>query len=186
MGANFWFQFYKICVQNQWRIKSWDPSSGLWHWWSELDYHYDGLLLCFSILTLWTLCGKLMRGEQKALFCQFLFFGGALIVRGWVVVVWDKKSYLGPANITSFSSWDFSQSYKHDIFWHVVLTGYFSVLFFWDIAVSDFHPLEIYKKLKPFLFFYYFYSQHPAIQITISVNIFICFRYYTVCNYFFY
>ena len=61
--------------------------------------------------------------------------------------VGGRKFYLGRAEIGSFSSRDFSRRNKHDTFWHVVSTGYFCVLFLWTIAVSDFRPLEIYKKL---------------------------------------
>ena len=49
-----------------------------------------------------------MRGVQKAMLCQFLFFGGALIPRGEGVVGWGKKSNLGQAEIAYFSSLDFS------------------------------------------------------------------------------
>ena len=59
-----------------------------------------------------------------------------------------RKPYLDSAEIASFSSQDFIQSNKHDIFWHVVSTGYFYILFLWAIAVSDFRPLEIYKNLS--------------------------------------
>ena len=45
-----------------------------------------------------------MKEIQKALFCSFLFFGGALIVRGCGVATRDRKSYLGPAETASFSS----------------------------------------------------------------------------------
>ena len=76
-----------------------------------------------------------------------MFFGGAFIVGGWRVVGWVGKSYLGPTEITIFSSWDFSRSKKHDTFWHVVSTRYFYVLFLWAISVSDFIPLEIYKDV---------------------------------------
>ena len=57
-----------------------------------------------------------------------------------------QSSYLGPAEITSFSSWDFRQSNKHDIFRHL-LTEYFYILFLWTITVSDFCLLQIYKNL---------------------------------------
>ena len=56
-----------------------------------------------------------------------------------------QKSYLGPTEIASFPSRSFSQSNKHNTFWHAVSTGY--VLLLWNIAVSDFRPLEIYKNL---------------------------------------
>ena len=120
---------------------------GLQHWRSEFNYRSDGILTCFSILILWTLCGKPMRERQKALFCSFLVFSGAWIVNGWGVVGKGRKSYLGAAEIASFSSRNFSRSNKHDTFSHVVTTGYFYVLFLWNIAVSDFCLLEIYKNL---------------------------------------
>ena len=76
-----------------------------------------------------------------------MFFGGTLIVDRWGVVGWGRKSYLGLAESASLSSLGFSQSNKHDKFWHVVSTGYFYVLFLWPIAVSDFRHSEIYKNL---------------------------------------
>ena len=56
---------------------------GLRYWWSEFGYRQDGILTCFSILILWTLCGKPMRGRPETIFCWLLFFEGALIVGGW-------------------------------------------------------------------------------------------------------
>ena len=81
----------------------------------------------------------------------FLFFDGALIVVEWGVVGWGRKYYLGPAEIASFSSRDFSQSNKHDTFWHAASSGYFCVLWLWAIAAMDFHSLEIHKKLGLYL-----------------------------------
>ena len=69
------------------------------------------------------------------------------IVGGWGVVGWGRKSYLGPAEITSFSRRDLSRRNKHDSFWHVASTWYFYVLVCWTIVVSDFLPLKIYKNL---------------------------------------
>ena len=70
-----------------------------------------------------------------------------------------RKSYLGPAEIASFSSRNFSGSNKHVTFSHVVSTGYFYVLFLWTIAVSDFRSLEIYKNWS-----------RPLSTITFTVN----------------
>ena len=74
-----------------------------------------------------------MREEgrgQKALFCQFLFFGIALLVSGWGGCgLGSCGSYLGPAEISSFSSRDLSRLNKHDSFWLAVSTGYFYILF---------------------------------------------------------
>ena len=45
-----------------------------------------------------------------------LFFGIALLVGGQRVVGWGRMSYLGPAEISSFSSQDLSRRNKHDSF----------------------------------------------------------------------
>ena len=42
---------------------------------------------------------------------------------------WSRKSYLGLAEMASFSSRDLSRCNKHDLFWLVVSTGYFYILF---------------------------------------------------------
>ena len=73
-----------------------------------------------------------------------MFFGSALIVAGWEVVGWGKKSC---AEIASFFSQDFRRSNTHDTFWHAVSTGYFYVLFLWPIAVPDVCPSESYKAV---------------------------------------
>ena len=39
-------------------------------------------------------------------------------------VGWGRNSYSGPADIASFSRWDFRQNNKYDKFWHIVSTGY--------------------------------------------------------------
>ena len=80
-----------------------------------------------------------------------MLFGSIWIVGGWWVVEWDRKSYLQPAEIASFSDQDFSRSNKHETFWHVVSIGYFYVFFLWTIAVSDFHLLEIRRVNRNFL-----------------------------------
>ena len=106
-----------------------------------------------------------------------MFFGGVLIVGGWGVVGCCRKSYLGPAEIASFSSGDISQSIKHDTFWHFVSTGYFYILFLWCIAITDFCPLENYENFGL-----------PLSTITFTVNNhaennfykYISFKYYTV------
>ena len=69
-----------------------------------------------------------------------------VLVGGWGVVGWGRKSYLGPAEISSFSSRDLSRRNKHDSIW-LVSTRYFYILFLWAIVVSDFLPLEIHKHL---------------------------------------
>ena len=55
---------------------------------------------------------------------------------------WDRKLYLGPAEITSFSSRDLRRRNKHNSFWFVVSTGYFYILFL-GATVSDFLPLVL-------------------------------------------
>ena len=107
---------------------------------------WNTCLLCnFDIVNfVW----KTDEGRQNVFFYQFLFFGGALIVGGWGLLEWDRKSYLGSTEIASFSSPDFSRNKKNDTFWRFVSTGYFYVLFSWAIAVSDFCPLEIFMNLQ--------------------------------------
>ena len=87
------------------------------------------------------------RGGAESIVLLFLFFGVALIVGGWGIMGWVRKSYLGPAEIASFSGRDLSRRSKHNSLWLVVSTGYFYILFLWAIAVSDFLPLEIHKNL---------------------------------------
>ena len=91
--------------------------------------------------------------KAESIVLLILFFGSALIVGGWGVVRWDRKSYLGPAEIESFSSRDLSRSNKYDIC-----------------------PLPCLVSL----------SQSTGTQITISINTFICFKYYTVWDQFCY
>ena len=88
-----------------------------------------------------------MGREAESIACWFLFFDIALFVGGWRVVGWGRKSYLGPAEISSFSSWDLSWRIKHDSFWLAVSTEYFRILFLWAIVVSDFLPLKIHEHL---------------------------------------
>ena len=76
-----------------------------------------------------------------------MFFCVALLVGGWEAVGWGRKYYLGPAEISSFSSRDLSGRDKHNSFRLVVSTGYFYILFLWAIVLSDFPPLEIHKHL---------------------------------------
>ena len=119
-------------------------------------------------------------GGRRYCFLNFCFLVMLLVSvgEGW----WSgEKSYLGPAEKAPFSSQNFSRSNKHDTFGHVVSTRYFYILFLWTIAVSDFHPLEIYKNFSL-----------PLSTITFTTNRhadnyfykYICFN-YTVWNQFF-
>ena len=76
-----------------------------------------------------------------------MFFAVALLFGRWGVVGRGRKSYLGPAEISSFSNLDLSWGNKHDSFWLVILTGHFYILFLWVIVLSDFPPLEIHRHL---------------------------------------
>ena len=87
---------------------------------------------------------------------------------------WGRKSYLGPADIVSFSSRDLSRRNKHDTFWLVLLTGYFFVLFLCAIVASDFLPLEIYKQLVL-----------PLSGITFTANSQADHHFYNLCVYLF-
>ena len=87
------------------------------------------------------------EGEAESIVLLNFFIWRCLnrrCIRGCEV---GQKSFLGPAEIASFSCREFSRSNRDDTFWDVVSTGYFYVLFSWTIAVSGFRPLEIYKNL---------------------------------------
>ena len=89
-----------------------------------------------------------------------------------------RKSYLGPAEIASFSSRDFSRSSKHGIFWHAPSTGYFYVLLlcFRFLSLGNLQKLRLSLRLSV--------SQSTATQITTSTNRFTCSKYYPVWNQF--
>ena len=108
-----------------------------------------------------------------------MLFGGALIICGWGMVWWCRKSYSGPAEIASFSSEDFSQSNNHDTFWHVVSTGYFGILFLWAIAVYLFQILCSMKSvvllkytLRFFIFRIYLTVKHCSYFFLIKTMVY--------------
>ena len=123
-------------------------------------------------------------GVQKALFCQFLFFDVALLVGGRGVVGWGRKSYLGPAELSSFSSRDLSRRNKHDSLGLVVAAGCFYILFLWAIAAFNFPPLEIHWYVVLLLSSITFTANSQADNHSIYIFIcFFCFKYYTVMFY---
>ena len=89
-------------------------------------------------------------------------FGVALLVGEWGIVGWGRKSYLGPAEISSFSRFYFYEP------------SLFQIFFPWKFINIKSFPCLV-SLLQP-----------TAKQITISINIFICFccfKYYTVMVY---
>ena len=144
--ANFRFWFFEVSIENQWRHKFLgsllrNPTLVV-----RVQWQLREKLICFSILIL-NFVWKADEGETESSVLLIFVPEGFLNSR-WVRggEVGGRKSYSGLAKIASFSSRDFSQSNKHDTFWHVLSTGYFFVLFLWAIAASDFLPLEIYKN----------------------------------------
>ena len=115
-----------------------------------------------------------------------MFFGVTLLVVGRGVVGWDRKSYVGPAEISYFSCRNLSRRNKHESSWLVVSTGYFYILFLWAIIVSDFPHLEIHKHLvlhKSSITFTansqadnHFYMYIYLLKILIHVNLFLYYR----------
>ena len=98
------------------------------------------------------------------------------IVSEWEVV-WLGQSHFFPAKVLA-EGINMTHSgilYQLDI----------SVLFSWTIDVSDFHPLEIYKNLDLRLSTITFTVNSHANKITTSINMFICFKYYTAWNQFY-
>ena len=66
--------------------------------------------------------------------------------RRWVMgggMGWDRNPYSGPAEMGSFSRWDFNQTNENDKYWHVLSAGYFYILFLWAMAVADFCHLGL-------------------------------------------
>ena len=92
-----------------------------------------------------------MRGEKKALFFLILFCGGGLIVGGWGVVGWGRKSYLGLAEIGSFSSRNFSRSNKHDTLLTCCIYWIFLRFIFMSHCCFKFSSLGNLYKLRPSL-----------------------------------
>ena len=123
--ANFRFPFYEVCAQNQWTIKFWDPvdnsdTGGPSSMTVRMEYsrafQYWYCALCVE--------NRWGRGRKHCFVNSFFF----PVFEGW----WEggREPYLGAAEITSFSSRDFSRNNKHDTFWHVLTTGYFQIFIF--------------------------------------------------------
>ena len=72
-----------------------------------------------------------------------------------------KKSYLGPAEIASFSRQDFNRSYTYDTFWHVVSTGCFYVLYL--LTVNSHADDHFYK--------YFCFKYYKVIRYEISFSL---------------
>ena len=98
-----------------------------------------------SILIFWALCGKPMR--QKALFYWFLFFGSDWILGGWGLVEWGRKSYLGPAEIISFSSRSFSQ--LNHIWFKCETPLLFFLITFYYISFDQQSPADVLQNRCP-------------------------------------
>ena len=77
------------------------PSWGLWYW---IVQSPSGYLFVFQfwycILCVENGCGR----DRGHCFLQFLYFGGALIVRRWGVLGWGRNSYLEPRSVHSLLS----------------------------------------------------------------------------------
>ena len=81
-------------------------------------------------------------GEAKSIVLLIFLLCSAIIVGGWGVVGWGRKSYLGPADMASFSCRELSWSNKHNTFWHVASPGYFYVFIFMSHCCFKFSSLR--------------------------------------------
>ena len=72
-----------------------------------------------------------------------LFFGIALLVGGQRVVGWGRMSYLGPAEISSFSSQDLSRR---------ISTIHSSLLYQMDISIFYFYEQLLLQIFLPWKF----------------------------------
>ena len=140
-----------LWVANFWGIKIWDPVE---------DSSADSMsAITVRMDYLFAFQFWYCEGEAKSIVLVIFVLWQFFDHQWWGVLGLARKYYLGPAIITSFSSWEFSRSNLHFTFRPVALTGYFYFLFLWTIAVSDFPPLEIYKNVVP-----------PLSTITFPVN----------------
>ena len=107
-----------------------------------------------------------------------MFFGVALLAGGRRVVGWGRKSYFGPAEISSFSSWDLCRRNKHDSLWIFLHFIFMSHYCFRSSSLGIHKYLDL--PLSSIIL------QPTAKQITISINKFICFcclKYYRIMVY---
>ena len=56
------------------------------------------MLICCSILIVWAVW-KTHKKDKESIILLIFFCEGALIVGGWGLMEWGKKSYLKPAEI---------------------------------------------------------------------------------------
>ena len=92
--------FLKFLFRINGGIKFWDLSRRLRYWRPEFDCREDGMFICLSILILWVLCENRWWGGIKHYFFNFCFAG--VLSLSWCfkwVLEWDRKSYLGSAEI---------------------------------------------------------------------------------------
>ena len=92
-------RFMKFVLKISGIIKGLNPGWGLRHWRPEFDYRWDRTFIFFqSILTLWNLCEKPMRGREKALFSLFLvplfFFLSSFLSVIFFQEVWTNQFFL--------------------------------------------------------------------------------------------
>ena len=164
----FRFSFYEIYVQNQCGHNILRCQLRALTLAVRIQLQLGGNTYFFSF-ALMNLQGKPMRRtrRQKELLCFFV--GASLYIR---------KSYLGPAEIMSFSSRDFSLSNNHYTFRHVYRLDTFTFYFAEPLLLQIFFSWKFIKTqdflcLLPLL-------RSTATQITISTNMFLSFKYYTV------
>ena len=94
---------------------------------------------------------------------------------------WAKVLFRANWNCIFFQP-DFSRSKKHDIFWHVDRLDISTFCFYESLLFQIFF---LWKFIKTSVFpCLLSLLQSTATQITFSINIFICFKYYTVWNQF--
>ena len=88
---------------------------------------------------------------------------------------WCRSSFIGPAEVASFSTRDFSRSNKHD-----TLTCSIDWIFLRFILMS--HSYYRFSSLRPsFVYYYFIVNSH----VNNHFCKYICFKYYTVSNHFF-
>ena len=108
--------------------------------------------------------------EAESIVCWFLFFGGAWIFGGLGAVGWGCKSYLGPAEIASFSSRSFSHlnqiSFKSETPLLFFLIIFYYISFDQHNCISKIFKNNFFKKHLWWLLLYILYTHDVACNLS--------------------
>ena len=137
--AHFRFPFSEICVQNQWWYKLLRSSWGLRHWPSKFNNVMMEYLHAFQY---WycELCLE-NRWDRKHCFVNFCSLAVLefSVDKAWWE--WGRKSYLGPAEIVSFSNRSFS--HLNQIWFKCETRLLFFLIIFYNVSFDQQSPADV-------------------------------------------